>query len=297
MAERRRRDLLPTLALLWVAAIFGTSFVIVKGGLDFVDPIPYLAIRFGIAGAVLWRIGRRRPPSPGMARLGWATGATYALAMALQTFGLRTIDASSSAFLTYLLVVLVPLITWMWQRRPPEPTIVVAVAVAVAGLALLTGGGVGFTRGAVLTLLGAVAFSVHLIQIGLAATRGHDLYRFNAFQCLVVVALLGPLVPFTGGLPTNLEGWAVGLYAGIVVTVLTTVPWMWAQRHVSPTRAALLLLAEPVFAALAAYATGVRLTPTAIVGAALILAGALLAEVPALRRPGRHRADEVPLLP
>jgi drug/metabolite transporter (DMT)-like permease len=41
---------------------------------------------------------------------------------------------------------------------------------------------------------------------------------------------------------------------------------------------------EPVFAAIAAYATGERMNAAAIAGAALILAGAVLAELPGLLR-------------
>ena len=45
--------------------------------------------------------------------------------------------------------------------------------------------------------------------------------------------------------------------------------------------AALVLLTEPVFAAVISYATGERLATAAVVGAVLILAGAALAELSA----------------
>jgi len=65
------------------------------------------------------------------------------------------------------------------------------------------------------------------------------------------------------------------------VTVLTFLPWMWAQRRLPPTRAALVLLTEPVFAAVFSYATGERLGTAAVIGAVLILLGAALAELSA----------------
>jgi drug/metabolite transporter (DMT)-like permease len=284
MPGDRRHDLLASLALVWVAFMFGTSFVVVKAGLDSVDPVPYLFLRFGIAGAVFYVIGHRRPPDPRMRPLAWATALTYALAMTMQTAGLRTIDPASSAFLTYLLVVIVPIVVWVWHRQVPQRLTVAAIGLAAVGLVLLTGGGGGVSKGTLLTLGGAVAFAVHLVQMGVAAERGYDLIRFNALQCVGVAVMLGPLVPFTGGLPTEAEGWAVSIYAALFVTVLTMIPWMWAARRVPPTRAALVLLLEPVFAALASAATGQPLGAVALVGAVLILAAAALAELPALRR-------------
>jgi drug/metabolite transporter (DMT)-like permease len=285
----RRDDLLATAALVWAAFLFGTSFVVVKAFLDEVDPIPYLAMRFGLAGLVLYALARRRPTSAAMRRLAWTTGLTYAIGMSLQTIGLQTIDPASSAFLTYLLVVLVPLVEWGWFGRRPGPATVGALAVAVVGLALLTGGGVGLSAGALLTLLAACSFAVHLVQMGLAAERGFDLLRFNALQCVAVAALLGPLVPFTGGVPTTATAWGVSVYAALLVTVATMVPWMWAARRVPPTRAALVLLLEPVFAALGALVTGDPLSPVSAVGAALILVAAAASELAALRRTAATR--------
>lgn len=283
-AADRRTDLLATGALVWTAALFGTSFVIVKDGFEHVEPIPYLSFRFLLAGAAFFALaaGRGRP-TPAEWRLGVAAGASYAVGNGLQATGLQWIDPATSAFLTYLIVVIVPVYVFVTKGRKPGPTTLVAIVVAVAGLALLTGGGVGLSTGALLTVGGAMAFAVHLVQVGDAAEARFDLLRFNAVQATMTGALLLPLVPFTGGPPTAAEGWWLIVYTALVVTVGTFVPWMWAQRRVNPTRAALILLLEPVFAAIAAYATGSPLSPTSLVGAVLILVAAVLAEVPALR--------------
>jgi drug/metabolite transporter (DMT)-like permease len=54
---------------------------------------------------------------------------------------------------------------------------------------------------------------------------------------------------------------------------------VWAQRVVSSSRAALILLLEPVFAALLAWATGEGLSGGALAGGILILAAVIVAEV------------------
>ena len=216
-------------------------------------------------------------------------GVTYAIAMVCQTIGLERTTPSTAAFLTYLLVVAVPVLQFVFAGvRPSRPT-VIAIAISVAGLVLLTGGSAGFGVGTMVTVVGAVLFGLHIIQMGDAAAR-YDVVRFNALQLGVVAVVLLPFVPFTGGVPTGGGSWVVILYAAIVVTVGTFLPWMWAQRYVPPTRAALILLTEPVFAALLSYATGERLSATALAGAAAH---------PRRRRPGRAARPAVrsPLAP
>jgi drug/metabolite transporter (DMT)-like permease len=57
------------------------------------------------------------------------------------------------------------------------------------------------------------------------------------------------------------------------------------QPRLDPTRAALLYLAEPIFAALFAYVTvGRHLSPIALCGAALLLTANVLVELLAQRR-------------
>jgi len=164
------------------------------------------------------------------------------------------------------------------KARPTRIT-VVAIGVALIGLALLTGAGDGFGRGAVLTLIGAVAFAIHLVQMGEYSPR-YDIFRFNAIQMTAVAVPCLLLVPFTGGLPSTGESYAVAAYAGIVVSALALIPWTWAQRHIPPTRASLILLTEPVFAAVAAYfVDDERFTTGAVIGAVLILLAAVLAEL------------------
>jgi drug/metabolite transporter (DMT)-like permease len=275
----RRVELLAIGALVWAAALFGSSFVVVKNALDDMRPVPYLAARFTLAALVFAILARGRPGRPGELALAFRAGVTYAIANVCQTIGLERTTPATAAFLTYLLVVAVPILQFVFAAVRPSRTTVFAVAISVVGLALLTGGSVGFGFGSLITVVGAVLFGLHIIQIGDAAP--YDIVRFNAIQVGVVAAVLVPFVPFTGGVPTGGQSWLVIVYAALVVTVGTFLPWTWAQRHLPPTRVALVLLMEPVFAAITSYATGERLTTTAVVGAVLILAGAALAELSA----------------
>jgi drug/metabolite transporter (DMT)-like permease len=292
-APGRRDELLAVGALVWVAALFGTSFVVVKDALDDMRPVPYLATRFLLAAVVFAAFARHRPGRPGELALAAKAGVTYAIANVCQIIGLERTTPTTTAFLTYLLVVAVPMLQFVFEGVRPARSTVVAIAVSVAGLVLLTGGSVGFGFGSLVTVIGAVLFGLHIIQMGDAAGR-YDVVRFNALQLAVVAAVLIPFVPFTGGVPTGRTAWTVIVYAVVVLTFGTFLPWMWAQRHIPPTRAALVLLTEPVFAAVISYATGERLSAAAVAGALLILAGAALAELSGLRTDRRWRRSAAP---
>jgi drug/metabolite transporter (DMT)-like permease len=202
--------------------------------------------------------------------------------MTCQTVGLQHVSPATSAFLTYLLVVAVPVLQYGFSGIKPSRPTVVAIAISVSGLVLLTGGSAGFGVGTVITAVGAVLFGLHIIQMGDAAAR-HDPVRFTAIQCGVVAGVLLPFVPFTGGVPTGAHSWLVIVYAAVFVTLGTFLPWMWAQQHLPPTRAALVLLTEPVFTAVASAVTGTPLSASELAGGLLILVGAALAELVAGR--------------
>jgi len=122
---------------------------------------------------------------------------------------------------------------------------------------------------------------VHIVLLAEFAPR-FDSLRLNAVQLTVIGALC--LVPgfFTGGYDFPISVWLAAIYTGIAASAIAFGLMVWAQRLVSPSRTALLLMLEPVFAAIAGALAGDHLGVVGVAGAALILAGILVAE---LRRP------------
>jgi drug/metabolite transporter (DMT)-like permease len=280
-----------SLALVAAALLFGSTFLVVQDAVESAEPLPFLAVRFAIGTAALaplaLRHGGRGLRTPGMLRAGALAGLALTAGYGLQTVGLQYTTSSVSAFLTYLLVVFVPLIVAITTRRlPPWPT-VAGVALAVAGLALLGGGpDVGTGRGELLTLGCALAFAVHLLALADAAPR-FPVAALSAVQFAVVAGVL--VVPglFAGGYRLTGEAWAAAAYTGVAVTACGLGLQAWGQRRVSPTRAALLLLIEPVSAAVLGFLAGERLGAAGAAGALLILGGIVVSElaVPVARRP------------
>jgi drug/metabolite transporter (DMT)-like permease len=201
----------------------------------------------------------------------------------LQTTGLQYTSSATSAFITYLLVVFVPILSLLVLRLVPHPATVVGIVVAVVGLVLLTdpgGGGEagGFGRGELLTLGCAIAFAAHVLVLGKTAHR-HDSVRFAAIQVgLVGVACILPGL-WLGGYGFPASAMVAAAATGLAATALAFVLQVSGQSTVPPSRAALLLLLEPVFAALLATVRGDPLRSVQVAGAALILVAVTISEV------------------
>ena len=287
----RRGGWAASLALVAAALLFGSTFLVVQDAVESAEPLPFLAVRFAIGAAALLPLALRRGTAdlrtPGLLRAGAVAGLALTAGYVLQTVGLQYTTSSVSAFLTYLLVVFVPLIVAVTTRRlPPWPT-VAGLGLAVGGLALLGGGPeVGTGRGELLTLGCAVAFAVHLLVLSDAAPR-FPVAALSVVQFAVVAGVVAVPALVTAGGGLDGGAWAAAAYTGVAVTALGLGLQAWGQRRVTATRAALLLLIEPVSAAVLGFASGERLGATGGAGAVLILAGILVSElaVPVAPRP------------
>ena len=269
--------------------IFGSTFVVMKDAVADADPVPFVAARFLIAAAVLIPLVRRRPPESGAVAAGTRCGAALCAGYLFQVVGLQYVTSSVSAFITYLLVIFVPLLTAIRSRRVPDRLVIAAVGIAVPGLLLLTGAEVRLGRGELLTVGCAVAFAVHIVMLSDVSPR-FSTARLNAVQFAVVGGICAVPGAFLGGYRFTAQAWWAALFTGVVASALALGLQVWAQRVVGPTRTSLLLLIEPVAAAGFGYLVGDRLGARGIAGAMLILLAVGLAELPATWR-GRDRYD------
>lgn len=285
-------------AVLAAAVLFGTTFVVVRDAVADVAVVPFLAVRFLVGAAVLAPFalasGRGRAAEAdgeagaagsgsGVVPAGVVCGLVLLAGYLFQTVGLQYTTAPVSAFVTYLLVVIVPVISSLALHRRPGGATAAGVVVAAIGLLLLTGEGAGIGRGELLTLGCAVAFAVHIVLLAELAPR-HDTVRLTAVQLLVVGALCAVPGLFLGGYAFPAEAWLAAVFTGAAVSALAFSLQVWGQRRVGPTRTSLLLMLEPVAAAALGHVTGERLGARGVAGGLLILAGIAVAEVPVARR-------------
>jgi drug/metabolite transporter (DMT)-like permease len=281
-------------ALVFNTLIWGSTFVLVKAALVDISPILFIVLRFSLAAIALLVAFRRSALPDGTPGRSWkAVGAGAVAGVFLfsgyvfQTTGLRLTTAPRSAFITGLTSVAVPLLAALVYRIRPQISEVVGVLVATTGLALMTLPGVfgPMRSGDLLTLCCTLGFAAHIV------TLGHFTEKMS-FELLSVAqigtaAALGWLLyswaekPRLAWRPAVV--WAI-LITGLLATALAFSVQAWAQRYASPARTALIFMLEPVVAWITSFGlAGEGLSGRAAAGAALILAGVLIAELKPLK--------------
>jgi drug/metabolite transporter (DMT)-like permease len=297
------------LLMLFVVAVWGSTFVLVKSALSDATPGVFNLVRMTLAFAVLgvayhryWREIR-----------GWQLGAGALVGLCLaigyqfQTTGLARTTPSKSAFITGLLVVMVPLLSIIPGLRPPGArpphwNAFLGAALAFTGIVLLTAPAAGpiagsasllgqtarllpdttsINLGDLLTLGCALGFAFHCLALSHISPRiaFQPLALLQVGFCAVFMALSLPLIEHPHLTWTPRLAVALGI-AAVLSTAVGFSVQSWVQSVLPPTHTALLLTLEPVFAWMTSFLLmGERLGLRPACGALLILAGIALTEL------------------
>ncbi len=258
-AANRKKVLLSDLGLFYAAAIWGSTFFIVKDVLSDVDPVVMVGYRFLLAGAVMlvYLLATGRSLFIGAGRAFFLSIILFLLYIP-QTVGLKYTTASNSGFITGLFVFFTPLfLRWIFKKKP---TLMewVGSAISVAGLLVLTGGLHELNFGDALTLIAALTYALHVLYSDKYIKAGVDPYVISAQQFLFVgffSILTGWLLDLPFAVTTAKAGWVI-LFLALGPTLSAFVIQMLAQRITTPVKVTLIFALEPVFAALFAWTIG-----------------------------------------
>ena len=293
MTATRRQGLLATAALLAMTACWGSTFYLIKDLLDRVPVLDFLAVRFAIASVALYVLAPRalRRLSATARNNAVVLGLLYGLAQILQTAGLAHTPASVSGFITGMYVVCTPLLAALILRTRITAMTWGAVALATAGLGVLTLNGFSIGYGEAITLVAAILYALHIVGLG-AWAGARDAMGMTIVQ-LVVITLVCFVATVPDGivLPDNTRDWLSIFYMAVFAGALALAGQTWAQAHLPPTRAAIIMSMEPVFAAFfAVLLGGESLTARMLVGGVMVLTAMVVVELV----PRRKIEAEVP---
>lgn len=162
-----KKEHLADISLVFVSLIWGSSFIIVKDTLIYLNEYFLLFVRFAIATGILGLyllLKKINPFKYDILKEGAILGLILFIGLGTQTIGLKYTTATNSAFITGLYIVLTPIFTVLLFKKYPKVWNIFAVILATLGLFLLTfDNALGFTFnfGDLITLLTAAAFAFH----------------------------------------------------------------------------------------------------------------------------------------
>jgi len=270
------------LALAGSAAIWGGSFVVIKGALDVVPACWLMFIRFlgasVIVGALFNKTLRRNLDGSHLLA-GSVLGVLSGTAFLIQNIGLTTITPGRNAFLTATYCVIVPFINWVVAKRRPGGTNLVAAALAILGVGLLSLGddlSFSLSSGELLTLAAAVLYALHIVAVS-RFSAAHDVMTLTVVQLAASLAL-GEVLDVAVLLDPSM--WGALFYLVVLSSCVCMVVQNLGQAHVPPAQAALLLSLESVFAVVASVVFyGEVVTPRLALGFASIFVAVVVSEV------------------
>lgn len=270
--------------VLWavfVAAIWGINFVVIRLGLDDFPPILLNALRFAAAGALFaWFVPRPRIPWRRIAAVGLSLGvAKFTLLFigmdAGMPAGLSSLVLQSQAFFTVIIAALA-----LGER--PKRAQLLGMAVAFTGLGVIA---LDLDQGAVMSafviVLGA-AVCWGVANIFIKRSGADDMLGLMVWASLTAAPPLFALSwALEGGeriaeAMTNLSLKGVGAVAYLAVGATLIGFGLWARllRLYPASLVAPFSLLVPVFGmSAAALVLGETLTPFKIAGAVLVIAG------------------------
>lgn len=205
----------------------------------------------------------------------------------------------------YLAPVLVALWARFFVHEPVRRRLWLALALSLGGLSfvveLWSGGGLD-GAGVAASLAAAFAYALYILMADHRLRRGRDAYSLLAWGFLFAAlfwAAAQPWWSFPAHIVTadvSLLGrldalvtpvWALLAYIVIFGTIVPFVLMVSALHYVSPARATIVAMAEPVLAGLVAYAwLREDIGPQQIAGGILVLAGIVLAQTARTRVAG-----------
>ncbi|WKX28011.1 DMT family transporter [Tatumella ptyseos] len=270
--------------------LWGATFLIVHHAMQTASPFFFVGVRFAVAAlllaAVFWRSLAGITVKDIQA--GTLIGFCIAIGYSFQTWGMQTISSSQSAFMTAMYVPLVPLLQWIFLKRPPRLMSWCGIILAFVGLLLLSGNAgetaQGLGIGEYVTLLSTLAIAGEIILIsgfaGQVDTKRVTIIQLAAaslFSFLFMVPAGETVAHFSPTVIISAAG--LGLMSAIIQLTMN-----WAQQSISPTRATVIYAGEPVWAGIVGRIAGEVLPSLALLGGVLIVAGVLVSELKIKRR-------------
>ena len=267
------------IAMISIAAVWGSSFVVMKDSLERQNVFSFLSSRFILAALLmfLYKPGVFRGLTNKFIYRGIIAGILLGSGYIFQTYGLTKTTVSNTGFITGLYLVFTPLISLIILKRHVLKIQWLAVIVATIGLFFISYNGVTIGLGEILVLISAFIYGAHFVALG-EWSDGKNTYALTFIQ-VVTVAALTSIFAFKDGFQIAPDStvWIAILYTAFFATFLGFLIQTKAQSVMSATVASVLLATETPFAVFfGLYFHSDPLTLRIITGGSLVMAAMAL---------------------
>lgn len=251
------------LIMLWLtAAIWGFAFVAQRAGMQYIGPFTFNGIRFALGSLSLLPLmiylSRKEKAAfsipKGLITGGLAAGLVLFFGASLQQAGMVYTSAGKGGFITGLYVIIVPIFGITLGQRISSYTWAGAV-VAVIGLFLLTVNEQFRIEKGDLLVLGSAFFWAGHVQLINHLVKKLPPLALSSIQFAVCAILSLAVAGFTETIQLqDIQDAAIPLlYGGLMSVGIAYTLQVFAQRHVHPTYASIILSFETVFAAIGGW--------------------------------------------
>ena len=267
------------IAMISIAAVWGSSFVVMKDSLERQNVFSFLSSRFILAALLmfLYKPGVFRGLTKKFIYRGIIAGILLGGGYIFQTYGLTKTTVSNTGFITGLYIVFTPLISLIILKRHVLKIQWLAVVIATIGLFFISYNGVTIGLGEILVLISAFIYGAHFVALG-EWSDGKNTYALTFIQVATVAALTS-IFAFKDGFQMAPDStvWLAILYTAFFATFIGFLIQTKAQSVMSATVASVLLATETPFAVFfGLYFHSDPLTLRIITGGSLVMAAMAL---------------------
>jgi len=275
-----------TFVLLLAAFIWGIGFVAQRAAMGYMGPLTFNAIRFGVGGLLMIPVALKLEKG-GFHKVtliaGLSAGGVLFISAALQQWGIMlTGSASKAGFITGLYIIIVPILGIFMGKKTSKYVWVGAILATIGMFLISTTEELGlFDIGTMILFLCAIGWAFHILVIDKFVDRVQPL-SFSVAQCLVcsVLSFAFMFILEDPQMQDIAAGWLPLAFAALISVGVAYTLQIIGQRHVSPSRSAIVFSTESVFGALAeAVILGTLLSMQGYIGGAFILAGIVVSQL------------------
>jgi drug/metabolite transporter (DMT)-like permease len=277
--------------MLAVAAIWGANFTVVKFGTRVLAPLAFNSVRVALAALALTLIallrGAPRPSGRDLAALVALGVIGNGLYQVLFVEGIARTRASDAALVISAGPAFIALLGWARGIERVSRRAWLGVGLSIVGVALVVFGGTAAAPGEStllgngLVVAGSLCWAIFTVLLKPYTHRVDGVHLSAATMvggALVLLAVASPSVIAADWSAVRFAAWGAILYSGLAGLVIAYLFWYRGIRVLGPTRTAMYVNLQPVFALLIAWAAlSERPGLWQICGAVGVMVGVLLA--------------------